>query len=177
MEPLTLTFPAFCPSSPRMAERREDFPTPTVPTTATKLPLTTFRLIFSRVGFSYSKRRVIIKPSKGEPETFKRMIGWDSWSSGYGRRLVSERLWVWIQVPEIRWNFFTVVCYKIVFTIEKKNKCKKRSVMGQYKRYKITSLERLFRQLKWCIKMCPLRSSLSKSNGWIKAIASIFSEH
>ena len=120
MEPLTLTFPAFCPSSPRMAERREDFPTPTVPTTATKLPLTTFRLIFSRVGFSYSKRRVIIKPSKGEPETFKRMIGWDSWSSGYGRRLVSERLWVWIQVPEIRWNFFTVVCYKIVFTIEKK---------------------------------------------------------
>ena len=41
-------------------------------------------------------------------------LGREPWSSGYGRWLMIERLWVWIPAPYTGWNwhFFTLICYK-----------------------------------------------------------------
>ena len=36
----------------------------------------------------------------------------EPWSSGYGRRLMSWRLWVWIPAPYTGWTFFTDFCCK-----------------------------------------------------------------
>ena len=33
-----------------------------------------------------------------------------SWSIGYGRRLLFKRLWVQIPTPDTGWNFFTFIC-------------------------------------------------------------------
>ena len=33
-----------------------------------------------------------------------------SWSIGYGRRLLFKRLWVQIPTPDTGWNFFTIIC-------------------------------------------------------------------
>ena len=34
------------------------------------------------------------------------------WSSGYGRRLMFQWLWVWIPAPYSGWTFFTFICCK-----------------------------------------------------------------
>ena len=36
----------------------------------------------------------------------------EPWSSGYGRRLMFRRLWVWIPAPYTGWTFFTYNCCK-----------------------------------------------------------------
>ena len=41
-----------------------------------------------------------------------RAIGREPWCSGYGRRLVSWRSWIWIPAPDIGWTFFTHICCK-----------------------------------------------------------------
>ena len=35
-------------------------------------------------------------------------IGWELWSSGYGRRLVFKRSWVQIPAHDTGWTFFTL---------------------------------------------------------------------
>ena len=42
------------------------------------------------------------------------VYGWEPWFSGYGRRLMFWRSWVWIPVPYTGWRFFTIICCKIV---------------------------------------------------------------
>ncbi len=49
---LNLTMPASFGISPSIQERRLDFPEPTVPQTATRVPVFTFRFILVRVGSS-----------------------------------------------------------------------------------------------------------------------------
>ena len=39
-------------------------------------------------------------------------FGRHPWSSGYGRRLVFRRSWVWIAAPYTRWTFTTFICCK-----------------------------------------------------------------
>ena len=45
---------------------------------------------------------------------FKESFGRKPWSSGYGRRLIFWRLWVWIPAPYSGWTFFTFIWCKIV---------------------------------------------------------------
>ena len=54
-------------------------------------------------------------------------LGREPWFSGYGSRLVFQRLWVWIPAPYTGWKFFTFICVKTVMFVWKcKNKLKKR---------------------------------------------------
>ena len=45
----------------------------------------------------------------------KDAIGWEPWSSGYGRRLTFWRSWVRIPVPYTGWTFFPFIHCKTVF--------------------------------------------------------------
>ena len=45
-------------------------------------------------------------------ENTKGMQSVEPWSSGYGRRLTSKRLWVRIPAPDTRLTFFTFYCFK-----------------------------------------------------------------
>ena len=40
------------------------------------------------------------------------MLGWEPWSSGYGKRLTFQRSWVWIPAPYTVFTFFTNICCK-----------------------------------------------------------------
>ena len=56
------------------------------------------------------------------------MLGQELWSSGYGRRLTIQRLWVRIPAPYTGWkrHFFTLICCKIC-----NNVCLKRPKMNE----------------------------------------------
>ena len=59
--------------------------------------------------------------------------GLEPWSSsGYGRWLIFERLWVWIPVPYtgLTWHFFILICCKNCIVCFKKTKNKQKRGWG-----------------------------------------------
>ena len=51
-------------------------------------------------------------------------------SSGYGRRLMVERLWVRISTMDTKWIIFHIICWKIVLLLFEKTEEIKRVRMG-----------------------------------------------
>ena len=45
-------------------------------------------------------------------ELQQRTLGWEPWSSGYGKRLMLQRSWVRILATYTGWTFFTNICCK-----------------------------------------------------------------
>ena len=45
-------------------------------------------------------------------QTNERSKGREPWSSGFGKRLTFQRLWVRIPAPYTGWTFFTYICCK-----------------------------------------------------------------
>ena len=60
------------------------------------------------------------------------MVGWEPWSSGYGRRLISRRLWVRIPAPYTGWTIFTYICCKNYNDCVKRRKSTKRLEMAHF---------------------------------------------
>ena len=58
-------------------------------------------------------------------------LGWEPWSSGYGRRLTLQRSWVQIPVPDTgwTWHFFTFNCCKTCIVCLKRPKINKKEVV------------------------------------------------
>ena len=53
------------------------------------------------------------------------LFGWEPWSSGYERRLVFWRSWVWIPAPNTGWTFFKYICCKNCNVWKDKNRWKR----------------------------------------------------
>ena len=62
----------------------------------------------------------------------ERFLIWEHWSSGYGRKLTFQRLWVWIPAPDTgwTWHFFTLICYKDCIVCLKKTENKRKRGQG-----------------------------------------------
>ena len=60
----------------------------------------------------------------------------EPWSSGYGRRLAFERLWVRIPVPDTGWTLFTLYCCKNC------NVCLKRQKINQKEAWRLSILKK-----------------------------------
>ena len=56
--------------------------------------------IYSLISLAY-----LLSPSNGKQSNS--ILGRELWSSGYGRRLMFQRLWVRIPAPYTVWTFFT----------------------------------------------------------------------
>ena len=56
------------------------------------------------------------------------IVGWEPWSSGYGRRLTYQRSWVRIPVPYTGWTwyFFTLICCKKLYCLFEKTENKRK---------------------------------------------------
>ena len=62
-------------------------------------------------------------------------LGREPWSSGYGRRLTFQRLWVWILSPYTGWTFFTLIYFKNCIVCLKRLKInKKMTGVGPFKK-------------------------------------------
>ena len=68
-------------------------------------------------------------------------FGREPWSSGYVRRLMFQRSWVWIPAPDTgwTWHFFTLICCKNCIVCLKRPKIneKEAEVGPRKKNYKI----------------------------------------
>ena len=70
-------------------------------------------------------------PNPLNPMQVKTIFNWrEPWSSGYGRRLMSWRSWVWIPAPYTGWTFSTLTCYKIVLLFVRKRPKRKKEEAG-----------------------------------------------
>ena len=58
--------------------------------------------------------------------------GQEPWSSGYGRRLVFQRLWVQILASNTGWTFFTFICCKNCNVVRKDENKLKRAGVGTF---------------------------------------------
>ena len=56
----------------------------------------------------------------------------EPWSSGYGRRLISRRLWVQILAPDTAWTFFTFISRKNVMIVRKNENNEKEAGDGSF---------------------------------------------
>ena len=68
-------------------------------------------------------------------QTNERSKGREPWSSGFGKRLTFQRLWVRIPAPYTGWTFFTYICCKICIVCLKKtenDKTKKRPGLAHF---------------------------------------------
>ena len=79
------------------------------------------------------------------------LIGWEPWSTGYGRWLMFERSRVWIPAPYTGWwwHFFTLICCKNCIVCLKRPKInKKRAILK-----KTFNLTKNWRNNIWSIKV------------------------
>ena len=59
------------------------------------------------IGVCRSNRNIIVSVTMPVVRNKREL-----WSSGYGMRLMFQRLWVWIPAPYTGWSFFTFICCK-----------------------------------------------------------------
>ena len=68
-------------------------------------------------------------------------IGWEPWSSGYGRRLIFQRSWVWIPALYTGWTFSLLFVIKIVMFLWKDENKRKRGWDGPFLKKLIFSMD------------------------------------
>ena len=82
--------------------------------------LVTLSMSHFRVFFFHRVRQFLLSyPIQGfcvtcNSKNKERSFGWEPWSSGYGRRLMFHKSWVWIPALYTgwSWHFFTLICCK-----------------------------------------------------------------